>query len=218
MCLNQKSSTIMKKHLLLSLFATCLLFLSSSSQVFSKKDKLFGATAGIYFSNDQNNPSVTFDWRSSNIALEPSFAWAIKDNLAMGVKVGISYSRTANGAAVQERVQTGLQVGPEFFIRKYKILAKNFGVTFSHELNGYYYRTKDKNGPDIFRNSAWGTGYSFIPGAFYKFSDRFLGEANFGGLFLNYRKEGSRKSWSAAATFLTYLNIGFQYIIPSKKA
>ena len=135
-----------------------------------------------------------------------------------GIKAGFTYSRTVNENGIQKNTQTALQIGPAIFIRKYKLLAKSFGVSFTHELNGYSYTGKSKNGPDVIKASSWGTGYSFIPAAFYKFSEKFIGEANFGGVFLSYSKGGTTKNWVAAANFLTYLNIGVQYIIPSKKA
>ena len=156
----------MKKHLLFFVSAFLLLTLTSSAQVFSKRDKLFGASAGISFYNSSDLPSAINDRRVSNIALVPSFAWAIKDNLAAGIKAGVTYSRSVNGTGIQKSSQTGLQVGPAFFIRKYKSLVKSFGVSFTHELNGYYYKTRNKNGTNVLTSSSWGTGYSFIPAAF----------------------------------------------------
>jgi hypothetical protein len=207
----------MKKHLLLSFCATGLLFLSSSAQVFSKKDKLFGATASVAYYDIDEIPSPVNDRRWSNIGIVPSIAWAIKDNLAMGVKAKVGYSRSVYRTALEKVVQTGFQVGPEFFVRKYKTLVKNFGVSFSHELSGYYLRQENRQGTTTLKTHSWGTGYSFVPGAFYKFSDRLLGEANFGGASVNYTKSGSSKQWSAAIDFLSYFNIGVQFIIPSKK-
>jgi hypothetical protein len=207
----------MKKHLLLSLSAVFLLTLASSSQVFSKKDKLFGASAGISFYNSSNVPSSN-DSRGTNIGLIPSFAWAIKNNLAMGIKAGVFYTRRVYGAGTQKNSQTNWQVGPSVFIRKYKLLEKNFGVSFTHELDGYYYKEERRDVSYHSKSSNWQTGYGFVPAAFYKFSDRFIGEANFGGVYINHGQNGPNKSWSAGANFLTYLNIGVQYIIPSKKA
>src|SRR5690242_15037245 len=129
----------MKKHLLLSLSAIFLLTLASTSQVFSKKDKLFGASAGISFYNSNNVPSSN-DIRGTNIGLIPSFAWAIKSNLAMGIKAGVFYTRSVYGAGTQKNSQTNWQVGPSVFIRKYKLLEKNFGVSFTNELNVYIYK------------------------------------------------------------------------------
>lgn len=207
----------MKKHLLFLCSATILIVFSSSAQVIFKKDRLFGASAGISFYNSNQVPNPT-NQEFTDVALIPSIAWAIKDNVVAGIKARFSYSRNA-GSYGDKTVQTSLQMGPEVFIRKYKLLANSFGLTFQHAVNGYYSQTKTKNGqvPDS-KNKTWGGGYNFTPGAFYKFSDRFLGEANFGGLFFNYNVNYDRKYWSVAANFLTYFNIGIQYIIPAKKA
>lgn len=206
----------MKKHLL-SLSSIFLLTLACSSQVFYKKDKLFGASAGLSFYNSNNVPSSNSS-RGTNIGLVPSFAWAIKNNMAMGIKAGVFYTRSVYGAGIQKNSQTNWQVGPAVFIRKYKTLVKSFGVSFTHELSGYYYKEVRRDGPDHSKSSNWQTGYSFVPAAFYKFSDRFIGEANFGGVNISYGGSGPNRSWGASANFLTVLNIGVQYIIPSKKA
>ena len=206
----------MKKHLLFFLSVFLLFCSSSFAQVFSKKDKLFGASAGISFSNSSNVPAGLNSWRASNIGLTPSIAWAIKNNVVVGMKTGAYYSRTKYTYSTEKNSQTGWQVVQAIFIRKYKSLVKNFGVSFTHELNGNYYKTIERRGPNISKSSNWGAGYSFIPAAFYKFSDRFIGEASFGEGFLRYSK-GNTKGWAAGANFLTSLNIGVQYIIPGKK-
>ena len=92
----------MKKHLLFSLCTVLLLTLSSSAQVFSKKDRLFGASVGASFNNNSNVPSVITDSRSSNIGLIPSFAWAIKNNMAAGIKAGITYNRYVSENGIQK--------------------------------------------------------------------------------------------------------------------
>lgn len=210
----------MKKHLLLSLSASVLFFFTCSSQVISKKDKIFGASASVSFTTINQNPQNFSDFQYTNVGLIPSFAWVIKDNLALGFKANIGYSRTESKAAFSKTVHTDLNLGPELFIRKYKPLVNSFGLTFNHAISAYYYRRKTKdsqNNPDIIKSTDWNTGYSFKPGAYYKFSNRFIGEANFGGVYLTYGNY-TAKSFSVAASFLSYLNVGFQYIIPGKKS
>jgi hypothetical protein len=208
----------MKKHLLLSFSAIILLFLSASSQVFSKKDKLFGASAAVSLYNIDEMASVTGTRRSSNVSLVPSIAWAIKDNVAMGIKAGLNYTRVINGSGTTKTVQTGLHIGPQMFIRKYRTLVKNFGVSFNHEVGAYYASTSTKSDQVRLKSYGWGGGYIFTPSVFYKFSDRFLGEANIGGIGFSYNKNQGSRQWGVGGTFLTYFNIGIQYIIPSKKA
>jgi hypothetical protein len=208
----------MKKHLLLSVSASVLFFFTSSSQLISKKDKLFGASAAVSLYNIDEMASVTGTRRSSNIGLVPSFAWAIKDNVAMGIKAGLNFSRVINGSGTIKTVQTGLHIGPQLFIRKYRTLVKNFGVSFNHEVGAYYASSSTKSDQVRIKNYSWGGGYSFTPSVFYKFSDRFLGEANIGGIGFSYNKNQGSRQWAVGGTFLTYFNIGIQYIIPSKKA
>jgi len=82
----------MKKHLLLFVCAFLLFTLTSLSQVFYKKDKLFGAMAGLNFSSDNNIPNNPYpQQRSNNVAFMPSFAWAVKNNLALGIKGNFIY-------------------------------------------------------------------------------------------------------------------------------
>jgi hypothetical protein len=210
----------MKKHLLLLSYAFLLFCFSSSAQVFSKKDKLFGATAGLSFSSDTNVPNNPYpSQHSNNIAFMPSFAWAIKDNLALGIKGNFNYWRLVTKGPNLKYVNTSLIAGPEFFLRKYRPLKDRFGVFFNHGIDLNYTRSTVSNNQDEIKSTAWGGGYNFTPGAFYKFGDRFMGEASFGGLALQYSKNNDgTKSFDAGITFLTYFNIGIQYIIRKNRS
>jgi hypothetical protein len=185
----------------------------------SKKDRLFGASAAISFNSDTNVPNNQYpDQHSNNIAFMPSFAWVIKNNLTMGIKGNFSYVRIVGKSTAQKSVYTTLQAGPEIFIRKYKTLIDRFGVFFNHGLDVHYTRQTGKFNQDFSKTTTWGGGYNFTPGAFYKFSERFLGEATFGGLALDYSNNAGMRSFNAGVSFLSYLNVGVQYIIPGKKS
>jgi hypothetical protein len=210
----------MKKHLLFFVSAILFLNLTSSAQVFSKRDKLFGATAGLSFSSDNNIPANPYPYQhSNNVGFYPSFAWAIKSNLAMGIKGNFTYFKMVFKGATQKYVNTSLETGPEIFLRKYKALKDRFGVFFNHGLDLYYIKNTNQNNQNKITSTVWGGGYNFTPGAFYKFSNRFLGEASFGGLTVQYSKnnEGT-KSFNAGINFLSYFNVGIQYIISGKKS
>jgi hypothetical protein len=210
----------MKKHLLISASAILLLSLTCSAQIFSKRDKLFGATARLTFSNDNNNPNPPFPQQhSNNIAFMPSFAWAIKNNLAMGIKGNFNYFKMVLKGASYQNVATSLETGPEIFLKKYKALKDRFGVFFNHGIDFHYTKSTNKNDQVKTTNTFWGGGYNFTPGAFYKFGERFLGEASIGGASLQYSKnnDGS-KSFDGGITFLTYFNIGIQYIIRKNRS
>jgi hypothetical protein len=209
----------MKKHLLLLCSAVFLLFFFCSSQVISKKDKLFGASALISFYNNNQPPGNMYSQQYSNVALIPSYGWAIKENTVIGIKANLSYGRSDYETALQKQKSYTLQVAPEFYFRKYKLLKDRFGLFFNHGIFGSYTRQKSEIvGQSVSKTKAWGGGYSFTPGAFYKFSDRFLGEANIGGLYGEYYYNNGAKIWSAGASFLRYFNVGIQYVIPGKKA
>ena len=210
----------MKKHLLLFVCAFLLFTLTSLSQVFYKKDKLFGAMAGLNFSSDNNIPNNAYSQqRSNNVAFMPSFAWAVKNNLALGIKGNFIYYKTVVRGATQKYVNSSLQAGPEIFLRKYKALKDRFGVFFNHGIDLNYAKYTGKINEDKSTTTRWGGGYNFTPGAFYKFGERFLGEASFGGASVQYTKNNDgTKSFDAGINFLSYFNVGIQYIIPGKKS
>jgi hypothetical protein len=210
----------MKKHLLFSVITCLVFYFTSSSQIFSKKDKLFGVTAGLSFSSDNYVPANPYpSQHSNNVAFYPSFAWAIKNNLALGIKGNFSYYKTVARSSNQKYVNSSLQTGPEIFLRKYKALRDRFGVFFNHGIDLNFRRNTGSVNQDKTTTTAWGGGYNFTPGAFYKFGDRFLGEASFGGLSVQYSKyQDGTKSFDAGINFLSYFNVGIQYIIPGRKS
>src|SRR5689334_12888295 len=158
----------MKKHLLFFLSAFLLICTSSLAQVFSKKDKLFGATAGLNFSSDTNIPANPFpSQHSNNIAFMPSFAWAIKDNLVLGIKGNFNYQKITAKSTTQKNVYTTLQTGPEIFLRKYRALKDRFGLFFNHGVDLSYTRSTGSNNQDKSTTTIWGYGYNFTPGVFY---------------------------------------------------
>lgn len=210
----------MKRNLLLTFTATFLLFLISSSQGLSKKDKLFGASASLSFYS-VDAPPLTGDTRHyNNVALIPSYAWVIKNNLVLGIKGNLSASRQTQTTTSGKNKYSTLAIGPEVFLKKYRTLSQNFGVFFEHGINFTYLSTRNKQSSgDLFKTNIWGGGYNFTPGAFYQFSNRFLGEANIGGLFAAYSKvDGGAKTISGGASFLTFFNIGIQYIIRKNRS
>lgn len=210
----------MKKHLLFFVCAFLLLTLTSSSQVFFKKDKLFGATAGLNFSSDNTDPSNSLPRQySRNIAFYPSFSWAVKNNLAMGIRGNFSYYKLVAKGLMQNYLNNSLQVGSELFLRKYKILKDRFGLFFNHGINVDYTKSTVIANQDKINGRVWQGGYNFTPGAFYKFGERFLGEASFGGASIQYTKNSDgTKSFDAGINFLSYFNVGIQYIIHGKKS
>lgn len=204
------------KYLLL---LTGLLFFSVAtySQV-HKGDRLFGGSFSLSFFNiNGSGPGYN---NNGNVGLMPSFGWGIGENMVLGIKGIISYTRSGSVQSIpDENTSSTLGVGPGIFLKKYKTLKDRFGVYFSHELNAYYAVQWQKS--DLFTDSpaseAWGGNYAFNPGVFYKFSDRFLGEANVGGLSVNYYRNETTHIFGIGASFLQYFNLGINYIIGKKK-
>jgi hypothetical protein len=187
------------------------------SQVVSKKDKLFGGSfsfaATSFNIQGSNNGAV------GNTQINPSFSWAIKDNVVLGLKGSISYSHSVSKNNLAEKsVSNSFGLGPGIFIKKYKPVKNKFGIYFDHSANMNYSVVKSKSPPayDVAKSHTWGVSYNFSPGIFYKFSDSFFGEANIGGIYGSYYNNGAN-NFVIAASFLQYFNIGINYRIPRKK-
>src|SRR5690349_4042251 len=91
--LNLIKSTFMKKNLCI-LLVSVLCISSAYSQVIQRGDKLFGGSfSATFFNINGNGPNYN---SSGNAGIFPSFAWAIKNDLVLGVKGGISYSSSTN--------------------------------------------------------------------------------------------------------------------------
>lgn len=204
----------------------CYLFLSmplffalhAQSQVVQKGDRLFGGSFSLSFLN--NNASGPGYNNAGNAGLMPSFAWGIKENLVLGVKGNISYTRSANaGAAAGKTISSTLSVGPGIFLKKYKSLKDRFGVCFNNELNVFYAVVKQEDliFPDGATSNAWGGNYNFNPGVFFRFSESFIGEANIGGVYLSYYKSNSTNNWGFGASFLQNFTVGVNYVLGKKK-
>jgi hypothetical protein len=210
----------MKKHLLLTFSTTFLLFLFSSSQMLYKKDKLFGVAASLSFYNVTTPPATGDTRHYNNVAFMPSYAWVVKNDKVLGIRGNLSAAKETLTYTGEKTKNSSLYVGPEIFLKKYRKLSKDFGLYFNHGIYGFYSSTRNKNISGAFsKTNIWGGGYNFTPGAFYQFSDRFLGEANIGGLSLGYNKvDGGAETFLAGASFLTYFNIGIQYIIRKNRS
>jgi len=185
---------------------------SVQSQVVNKGDRLFGGSFMLTFFNS-NGPVYN---GTGNVGLLPSFGRAVRKNTVLGVKGNISYSRSkTENVTADESIATSFTVGPGIFLRKYRLLKNRFGVYLNHELNGYYTFQKQKGGlmSVPVTSKGWGGSYNFNPGVFYKFSERFLGEANIGGLSMSYSRSGPTDNFGIGATFLQYFNVGISYVI-----
>jgi len=208
----------MRKHFTLACIATFVIICSSHAQVVNKGDKLFGGSFSFsVFNTNDNGPAY---YNTGNVGLLPSFGWAIKKNLVLGIRGSIGYSRSkASYNFSDHRIITSLNFGPGVYLRKYRELKNKFGVYFNHEASVQYNRTKEKIGSVAVGNfKTWGGSYTFSPGVFYKFSDHFFGEANIGGLYASYYSGNNSNNYGAGVSFLQYFNLGINYRFRGKKS
>lgn len=207
----------MKKCFLFLPLLVCVSF-HAPSQVVKKGDRLFGGSFSLSFFNI--DASGTGYSNAGNVGLMPSFAWAVKENLTLGVKGSISYSRSSNSVAAPYKAAVSeFSAGPGVFLKKYRLLKDQFGIYFINGLDISYTAAKQTGDlfPDPVKNDVWGGSYNFSPGVFYRFSDSFLGEANIGGLYLSYYKSTSNEHIGAGVSFFQYFNLGINYVIGKKK-
>ncbi len=137
----------------------------------------------------------------------------------MGIRGNIGYMRAKQVLATEVRTNTSLVTGISVFLKKYKPIKDKFGMYFENEISGSYNVTKDKStsSPSYTKSSMYGVSYHFNPGVYYRFSNRFMGEGNIGGVYASYYSGQSSNNFGIGATFLQYFNLGINYLIERKK-
>lgn len=198
----------------LTLFMMPLLFTTVTQAQISKSDKLFGGSFNASFSRYENTPSTN---SSSNLGFSPTFAWAIKKNLVMGIKGTLGFNRNKHESGAIDSETTGTYIQPGIFFTKYKTLKNQFGVVFTHDIYMAYSQNQTKTGNIKSSNDSRSAGYGFSPGVFYKFSENFFGTANFGGVNAGWSKSDVSKGFSANISFLQAFQLGIQYRVGKRK-
>jgi len=189
------------------------------SQDFEKEDKLFGGS--FSFSVFNVNSSGPGYYNTGNVGLLPSYSWVVKKNIALGIKGNISYSRVVTTqSATDKNISTSFIIGPTVFLKKYKALKEKFGIYFEHAVGVRYSFDKLKNPslPDHIKSHTYAANYQFNPGVFYRFSNRFIGEGNIGGVYASYYRNGNNDTFGIAASFLQSFNLGINYVIGKNKS
>jgi len=203
------------KKILLILF--CFYSFTSFSQDFNKGDKLIGGSFSFSVFNLNNNGPGYYN--AGNVGILPSYSWFIKNNLAMGIRGNISYIRAKQETAIGERTNSSFITGISVFLKKYKPVKDKFGMYFENEIGGNYNVTKDKfpsSSPSYTKSSVYGLTYHFSPGVFYRFSKRFMGEGNIGGVYASYYSAQGSNNFGIGASFLQYFNLGINYLLERK--
>jgi len=188
------------------------------SQDFEKGDKLFGGSFSFSVFNVNNTGPAYYN--AGNAGLLPSYAWFIKKNLALGVRGNINYSRSVTRQTIgDKRINTSFAIGPSVFLKKYRPLKEKFGVYFDNEVGFNYEKIREKTGPSALDSKSFGASYKFSPGVFYRFSKRFIGEGNIGGVYASYYGDGNDNNiFGIGASFLQYFNLGVNYVIEKRKS
>lgn len=202
------------KKILLILF--CFYTLTSISQDFDKYDKLFGGSFSFSVFNINNNGPGYYS--SGNVGILPAYSWFVKNNLALGIRGNVSYLRSEQEMAAGERTTASFATGLNVFLKKYKPLKEKFGVSFENELGGYYQVNREKIPSTTYpKAESYGLSYRFTPGVFYRFSERFMGEGNIGGVYASFYGGQGGHSYGIGASFLQYFTLGINYLIEKKK-
>ena len=192
------------------LICLSLFVFQASAQVIEKGEKFFGGSFG---SNSSTSTQNNYEHRNSNAGLYPALAFGIRQNLVFGVRGQLSYGRSKITQGVGQLVQTGFGSGLGLFVKKYRPLQERFGIYFDHTVSGGFVEQSitDYNNTTT-QNNSWNAGYQFSPGAFFRFSERFLGEANIGGLYANYYDgPGEGNGYALGASFLQSFTVGIMY-------
>lgn len=205
----------MKKSLL---FILVISSFNCFSQDFEKGDKLFGGSFSFsVFNTNNSGPSY---YNAGNVGILPSYSWFQKTNLAIGIKGTIGYNKLItkyeNG---EKRLSRSLNTGISVFFKKYRPLKEKFGLYLEHEVGGNYYTNKEQypSSATFTKTNSYGVSYKFSPGVFYRFSKRFIGEGDIGGVYASYYGGQRTHSFGIGASFLQSFNLGINYLIGKNK-
>src|SRR5215211_2962418 len=140
----------MKKHI----YPIMLLLLSAaaSAQVVQKGDKLVGGS--LAWSTDGFDPTASETGTNATIGIFPSFSFAVKDNLAIGVKINFSKESFRSGVDTSRR----LIYGGVLFLKKYKVISDRFGLYFNHGISAMEDEDKHEYAGVTYKNYARGYG------------------------------------------------------------
>jgi hypothetical protein len=179
-------------------------------------------------------PSTTT--KNTGFSVSPSIAKAIKDNLVLGVDLGVGYTSEASNPNYK---QNDYDLG--VFMRNYKYLGSRFYFFFETRL-GFTYSdfTQDDStfAPSHVDTKSFGINLGLSPGVAYSLSRRWQLEAEFPDVVYaeyNYSKEnyvyppqgiqpnqpeqhqvGSLFNISSSLTSSFYLEVGLRYMIGGK--
>jgi len=204
------------------LFASSLFFVFIlNAQVINEGDHLLGGSLSFLIVNSTYTEPVNN--RTSNVGLYPSFGWAIKNDLVVGLRGTASYGHSEDKRSSGDKTEfNSYSFGTGGFLKKYKLVKNKFGFYFDNEATiSYAGSSYNQTYAGVFTSSeghSWAMGYAFQPGVFYKFSENFFGEGNIGGVAATYYWEGSNlKGFGINASFFQSFNLGINYRIGGRE-
>jgi len=173
----------MKKYFYLPVLAM-LIFSPGRAQI-KKGEALLG---GAIIFNNSNTEFLTPDYAKSSVTIvAPSFGWAIRDNLELGVRLPYSYTKQ-DQSYVQSpqstyRYKDDLSIyGIIVYARRYKDLGHGFAVYGEGDLNGNIGRRKTIQGQvsDLYVDQKyWVASISLTAGVTYRMARRWMFETGF---------------------------------------
>jgi hypothetical protein len=191
----------MKKLLLLACLMSAGIF--SYSQVIVPKGKkiLGGSFSGSTFNlhPDSVAGSPTADQNGSHVSFSPSFGYAIKENVVIGVSFQTDYGRwqTDYSGSGSRYVSSSFSMGPGFFYERFWKLGKGFHISGTALLNASFGKQKSTEyQPSGQTYKASGTlrsvNFSVTPNIGYSFNDKWMVQASLGEILqMGY----SRSTW-----------------------
>ena len=153
-----------------------VLGISGAYAQFDKGDLFVGGNFGFSINNNESsNPSSSTQY---SINLNPNLGYFISDRSAIGVIPQISFFKSTTTTSTDTKItRKDVSGGIGLFYRRYFPVIDNFYIflepraIFNMDLVG-------NESPNYF-------GVSLMPGASYKISNKWMVEANFGGIAYN---------------------------------
>ncbi|HEY8968502.1 MAG TPA: hypothetical protein VIM64_05405 [Puia sp.] len=175
----------MKKYFYLPVLAM-LIFSTGRAQIKKGQALLGGA---IIFNNSKSEFLTPNYAKSSVTIVAPSFGWAIRDNLELGVRLPYSYTKQDQlyaGQSPPYRYKDELSIyGVNVYARRYKDLGHGFAIYGEGSLNGSIGRRKTIQGQvyDLWVDQKyWVASISLAAGVTYRMARRWMFETGFVGL------------------------------------
>ncbi len=163
----------MKKIFTLAIAVTCFLF-SSKAQI-NKGSVLIGGTLNVYTNNVKNtDSSIT---TSTNFIISPSVGFAINTNTILGFS--LLYGNISNKGYSSFKIKDN-SYGAGIFLRKYKLLSKNFylfgegNLMFNYETYNYSTQYAYQSEYD---SKSYGINLNISPGVAYNLTGKLQLEA-----------------------------------------